>query len=251
MKSDGGERRRLKAYHEPHRVRQRIREQTGNSVLGDSVLGAIDGAITTFAVVAGSVGAGFSSVVVIVLGFAGLLADGFSMAVSNYMRAKSERELVEQARREEERHIDVVPEGQQDEVRQVFAEKGFTGETLERIVETITQDRRLWVDTVVSEVFGLQLAATAPWRAGLATFVAFLVVGSFPLVPFLMPGLPLQTAFAISAIVTGIAFFAVGTIKARVAGGGPWRGGLETLLTGGAAALLAFAVGQALREWAV
>lgn len=247
MSASREERLELEAYHAPHRIRRRIRE-TRQDVLGDAVLGAIDGAITTFAVIAGSVGAGFSGVVVIVLGFASLLADGLSMAVSNYLRAKSERERVEQARREEERHIDVVPEAQQDEVRHVFAEKGFTGETLERIVATITQNRQLWVDTVVSEVFGLPLSGTSPWRAAMATFFAFLLVGCIPLAPFVVPGLPLEVAFHVSIAVTGTAFLAVGMIKGRVLGESVWRAGTETLVTGCAAAVLAYAVGHWLRQ---
>jgi VIT1/CCC1 family predicted Fe2+/Mn2+ transporter len=241
------ERRRLEAYHEPDHIRERLGETPGD-ILGDAVLGAVDGAITTFAVVAGSLGGGFSSTVVIVLGFANLLADGLSMAVSNYLATRSERERVEEARRRERRHIDVVPEGQRDEVRQIFAAKGFAGDTLESIVDTITRDRRLWVDTVVREVFGLTLAGAHPLRAGLVTLVAFIAVGSVPLLPFLIPRLTPSLAFATSAMATAVAFVAVGVAKGRIVGGGAWRSGLQTLATGGAAAVVAFAVGQALRR---
>jgi vacuolar iron transporter family protein len=249
MSADHKEREELKAFHEPHRVRDRIREETRPDLLKDTILGAVDGTITTFAIVAGSVGGGFSTAVIIVLGFANLLADGLSMAVSNYLSTKSEREQVILARRNEERHIDVVPAHQQDEVRQIFAEKGFSGETLEQIVSTITSDRRLWVDTVLTEEFGRQLVGTDPWRAGLATFFAFLVAGVFPLFPFLVPGIAFETAFAISIVVTGATFMAVGMVKGRIVGIGIWRAGLETLLTGGAAALLAYMVGHGLRQW--
>lgn len=66
------------------RRRRRLAESRHPSYLGDAILGSIDGCVTTFAVVAGAAGGGFSSGVVIVLGIANLLADGFSMAVSNY-----------------------------------------------------------------------------------------------------------------------------------------------------------------------
>ena len=243
------EQRRLEDYHEPHRILERIREENGHDLLRDAVLGAVDGAITTFAVVAGSIGGGFSGTVVIVLGIASLLADGLSMAVSNYLGVKSERERVTQARRNEALHIDVVPQHQQDEVRQIFAEKGFSGETLEQIVATITRDRRLWIDTVVNEEFGLQLTGAHPLRAGLATFLAFLLAGALPLAPFLFPGLPLANAFAASIAITGAAFLAVGMVKGRIVGASVWRSGLETLLTGGAAATLAFIVGYGVRQW--
>jgi len=86
---------------------------------------------------------------VIILGVANLLADGLSMAVSNYLSTRSQREEVEKARREEEKHIREFPEGEQEEIRQIFAAKGFSGDTLERIVETVTQNRKLWIDTML------------------------------------------------------------------------------------------------------
>ncbi|MGB3635901.1 MAG: VIT1/CCC1 transporter family protein [Rubrobacteraceae bacterium] len=237
----------LEATHRPEAVRQRLSERRNRSYLGDAVLGGIDGCVTTFAVVAGSVGGGFSGFVVIVLGFANLLADGFSMAVSNYQGTKSQREQVEQARRTEERHIEEIPGGEREEIRQIFANKGFSGETLERIVEVITGDRRLWVDTMLTEELGLEIEGPNPLRAGLATFVAFIVVGLVPLIPFLIPELSLDTRFLASAIATGVAFFGVGTAKGLVLERSALRSGLETLLTGGGAALLAYAVGSWLR----
>src|SRR3712207_1854807 len=83
----------LEAEHRPEAVRQRLSVRRGPGYLGDAVLGGIDGCVTTFAVVAGAVGADFSGLVVVVLGFANLLADGFSMAVSKIGRA-SGRERV-------------------------------------------------------------------------------------------------------------------------------------------------------------
>jgi len=81
--------------------------------------------------------------VAIVLGFANLLADGFSMAVSNFQATKSQREVVEEARDAEEQHIAQFPQGEREEIRQIFARKGFTGDTLEQIIEVITHDPRL------------------------------------------------------------------------------------------------------------
>ncbi len=239
---------RLEAEHRPEAVRRRLSGRRGQSYLGDAVLGGIDGCVTTFAVVAGAVGGGFSGLVVIVLGFANLLADGFSMAVSNYQGTKSQREQVERARRTEERHIEEVPGGEREEIRQIFANKGFSGQTLERIVEVITKDRRLWVDTMLTEELGLEIEGRNPSRAALATFVAFIVIGLVPLVPFVLPDLPVNTRFQASAVATGVAFFGIGTAKGLVLGHTALRSGLETLLTGGGAALLAYAMGYWLRS---
>jgi VIT1/CCC1 family predicted Fe2+/Mn2+ transporter len=241
-------RKTLEAEHRPEAVRQRLSGRPGPGYLGDAVLGGIDGCVTTFAVVAGAVGAGFPGLVVVVLGFANLLADGFSMAVSNYQGTKSQLERVEEARLSEERQIEEIPAGEREEVRQIFAAKGFSGETLERIVEVITNDRRLWVDTMLTEELGLEVEGPNPFRAALATFAAFLVVGIIPLVPFVIPGLPTSTRFLASAIATGAAFFGVGAVKGLVLGRAALRSGLETLLTGGTAAAIAFVVGALLRQ---
>ena len=239
----------LRAEHHPERIRRRLGKQNGGGYLGDAVFGAVDGCVTTFAVVAGAMGANLSNTVVIILGFANLLADGFSMAVSNYLGTKSDRERVDQARRDEERHITQVPEGEREEIRQIFAGKGFGGETLENIVEVITSNRKLWVDTMVSEELGLHLTGRSPVCAGFATFAAFLVAGFVPLLSFLIPGLDQSQRFGLSILLAGIAFAGVGVAKAFVVDRPLFRSGLETLLTGGGAAALAYIIGVLLRLW--
>lgn len=244
----GKDYKKLKAEHRPEAIRARLEEPTRHSYVGDAVLGGIDGCVTTFAVVAGAVGGGFSSLVVIVLGFANLLADGFSMAVSNYQGTKTERDQVEEARAQEERHIEMIPEGEREEIRQIFARKGFEGETLEKIVEVITQDRRVWVDTMLTEELGIQIEGPQPLRAALVTFFAFLLVGLIPLIPFLFPYLTQQQMFMVSSTITAMAFFGIGLVKGWITRRSRLRSGLETLLMGGGAAVLAYLVGAWLRQ---
>ena len=238
----------LETEHQPEVIGVRLAALRRYSYLGDGVLGGIDGCVTTFAVVAGAVGAGFPSIVAIVLGFANLLADGFSMAVSNYQGTKSQLEQVEQARRNEESHIEHIPEGEREEIRQIFARKGFEGDLLEQIVDVITNNRRLWVDTMLTEELGLQVEGPQPFRAALTTFVAFFVVGFIPLIPFLIPGLTLQQTFVVSSIVTAMAFFGIGMVKGSILQRPILRSGLGTLLVGSAAASLAYLVGWWLRR---
>lgn len=238
---------RLREEHRPGAIRERLRQPTGASYLGDAVLGGIDGCVTTFAIVAGAWGAGFPRPVVLILGVANLVADGFSMAVSNFLSTRSRQEEVEQKRREEEQHIDSVPEGEREEIRQIFAAKGFAEETLERIVETVTADRSLWVKTMLTEEHGLQPVGHVPWRSGLATFVAFAAVGLVPLLSFLVPGMAVGQRFIFSTVATGLAFASVGVVKGLVLNRPIWRSGFETLLMGGAAAVLAYWIGAGLR----
>lgn len=238
---------RLRAEHRAGRIRARLDERRTHSYLGDAVLGGIDGSVTTFAVVAGSVGGGFPGMVIVVLGFANLIADGFSMAASNYLGTKSQREQIDKARRDEHRHIDEVPDGEREEIRQIFARKGFQGAALDNIVEVITRDRELWVDTMITEELGLPLESPSPVRAGLSTFLAFLTAGLVPLVPFLLGGEP-REQFVASAIVTGLVFWTVGTLKGWALERPPLRSGLETLAIGSGAAALAYVIGSVLRR---
>jgi len=170
------------------------------------------------------------------------------MGVSNYLQTKSERERVEQARRAEQRHIEQIPAGERREIREIFSQKGFDGEAVDGIVETITQDEAVWVETMVREELGLRLEGHRPVRSGLATFLAFLLMGAIPLAPFFIPGLELQSAFLVSAVVTGVGFLSVGLGKGLMLDRPLLRSGVETLLVGGGAAALAYLVGHWLRQ---
>ena len=238
----------LAREHEPAAIAARLSAQSRSRHAPDAVLGAIDGCITTFAVVSGAVGAGFGPVVPLVLGIANLLADGFSMAVSNYEASKAQLELREQARCMEEEHIDRVPHGELEEIRQLFHMKGFAGEILEAIVATISQDRQLWVETMLVEEHGLQKADISPRRSAAVTFATFLLAGSIPLLPLLASGLDMRWQFILSSVLAAAVFFSIGMLKSLVFAKPILRAGLGTLLTGGAAAALAYLTGHLLRQ---
>ena len=240
----------LEADHTPAAVRERLMLGPRHSYLRDFVYGAIDGTVTTFAVIAGVAGAGLSSSIVIILGMANLLADGFSMAVSNYLATRTDQQMRERARKMEEHHIAAFPEGEREEIRQIFEAKGFTGEDLERAVTIVTSDLDRWVDTMLQEELGLSLQGPSALRAAAATFIAFFVVGLVPLLAFLvemLTGLPIQEPFVWSSALTGIAFFVVGALRGRFVAKRWPIAGLETLLIGGSAAALAYGVGVLLK----
>ena len=165
-------------------MRRRLAGQNSGSYLRDFVYGAVDGTVTTFAVVAGAAGAGLSPAIVIILGAANLIADGFSMAVSNYLGSRADHQMEERARREEQEHIRLIPDGERQELRQVLEAKGLAGDQLEKMVEVIAADRELWVDTIVRDGRGLWFDSRNPLKAASATFAAFIVAGALPLAPF-------------------------------------------------------------------
>src|SRR6478752_319047 len=105
--------------------------------IAEFVYGGIDGAITTFAVVAGATGAGLNISVVIILGVANLLADGFSMSVGNYFSTKAEQDNYDKHKAIEYWEIEHLREKEIEEIREIYAKKGFKGELLEQVVSTI------------------------------------------------------------------------------------------------------------------
>ena len=237
---------RFEHEHTPEAIGKRLSGGPAASYLRDWIYGGIDGAVTTFAIVSGVVGAEFSTAVIVVLGLANLLADGFSMAASNYTGTRAERDELDHLSRVEERHIDEIPEGEREEIRQIFSRKGFDGEILESVVDVISSDRERWVRTMLTEEYGLPLEIRSPFLAALSTFSAFLVCGAVPLLPYL---LPTPSPFVTSIVLTGAVFFVIGAMRSRWSEAVWWKTGMGTLVVGGAAAALAYLVGYGLRAW--
>ena len=232
--------------HHPEKIAERLDQGPESLYLKDFVYGAIDGAVTTFAVVAGVAGAGLPAGIIIILGFANLLADGFSMAISNFLGTRAENQYRAQARQRELDEIRKWPEGEREEVRQIYARKGFEGELLDQVVEVLTRDQERWADVMLQEEHGMGLSGHDAGRAGLATFVAFALVGLIPLLPYLaewLGWLTIDQPFLWSSIMTSIAFFWVGALKGRFVNQSWFASGSETLAIGGAAAAMAYGVG--------
>lgn len=235
--------RALEHAHTTGAIRARLARRLSPSYLRDWIYGGIDGAVTTFAVVSGAAGAGLSPRIVVVLGLANLLADGFSMAASNFAGTTAEREEVAHAEAIERRHVRDEPEGERREVREIFRRKGLTGRNLEDTVNWITGDPDLWLRTMLAEEYGLAPSARSRWRAGLVTFAAFGVCGAVPLLPYLAGT---EAAFPMAALLTAMVFLAIGALKGGWVGGSAWRAAAETFLIGAAASALAYGAGIAL-----
>ncbi|MCU0345439.1 MAG: VIT1/CCC1 transporter family protein [Saprospiraceae bacterium] len=219
--------------------------------LPEFVYGGMDGIVTTFAVVAGAAGAGLDSSVVIILGFANLVADGFSMSVGSYLANRSERHTYEKYLRQEYLEVESNPDEGREEVRQIFIKKGLRGQELEQVVKAITSDKEVWVDTMMKDELNLMPDARSPISKALATFSAFFVTGLIPLSVYLTDFF-LQIRcdlFLFSSIMTALAFIVIGLLKSHVSEQPLWKGALETFSLGTGAAVLAYLAGNVLERW--
>jgi vacuolar iron transporter family protein len=231
--------------HTPDAIRNRLTEGRRPSYLRDWIYGAIDGGVTTFAIVSGVVGGGLPRSAILILGTANVIADGFSMAASNYAGTRAEHDERHHLESVERRHIVVDPDGEREEIRQIFSANGIQGDDLERVVTAVTADEQRWVRLMLVHEYGLSSEVRRPLKAAAATFAAFLVCGLIPLLPYVAGA---EEAFPVAAFLTLAVFFLVGTARSRFSSSSWWRSGLETLAIGAGAALLAYVVGATLRN---
>jgi VIT1/CCC1 family predicted Fe2+/Mn2+ transporter len=235
---------RLEHSHTREEIQERLARDKRGNYLRDWIYGGIDGTVTTFAIVAGVVGADLPGTVVLVLGLANLIADGFAMGAGNYSATKADLDDFRRLLAIERKHIALEPSGEREEIRQIFALKGFSGAELERIVDVISSDEDLWTRTMAVEEYGLSPTVKSPILAALNTSAAFVLCGLVPLVSYLI-----AYSLAWSVVATGLVFFGIGAAKSRWSLAGWAKSGLETLLIGMSAASLSFLIGFGLRAF--
>lgn len=222
-----------------------------NEYIGEFVYGGIDGSVTTFAVVAGAAGANLDSSIVIILGFANLIADGFAMSVGSYLSNKSELERYEKHEQIEYWEVDNLPEKEREEIREIYADKGFEGELLDQVVKVITADRKRWVDVMMKEELGMVKEEKSPLAMGGVTFLSFILVGFIPLLVYVVDYASVskvENPFLISIVLTSVAFAAIGWLKSAVNQTKAIQSILETLFLGAVAAGLSYLVGDVLAK---
>ncbi|MGB5930465.1 MAG: VIT1/CCC1 transporter family protein, partial [Cyclobacteriaceae bacterium] len=153
--------------------------------ISEFVYGGIDGAITTFAVVAGAAGANADLKWVLIFGFANLIADGFSMSVGNFLSVKAEHEDYDKHKRIEYWEIEHLREKEIEEIREIYEAKGFKGDLLDQVVEDITSNDDVWVDTMMKEELEMVKDDKSPYQTATATFLSFIAIGLIPLLSYL------------------------------------------------------------------
>lgn len=212
--------------------------------VAEIVYGGVDGVVTTFAIVAASAGAGLSSTVIFVLGFANLLADGFSMGVSSYLAKKTEVDDQNKKRRELEStlHND---KRRSAKINKLMSGYGIAGNLLNHVTKKISDDPKA-SKSFLRRHKDIETDIEDPKLIGIFTFTAFVVVGALPLIIYIIDlsaGGGINYVFAISSTLAAAAFILVGYFKSRVTHSPRLRSIIETLLLGTIAALIAFAVG--------
>ena len=230
----------LEHGHEKDEIIARLDAHNKTGELRDAIFGGIDGTVTTFAIVAGVQGAGLASGVVVALGLANVLADGFSMAAGNYAGTKAVADDRRRLWEVEEKHIRENPQGERDELKEILGRKGLSGQVLTDATMMISANKKQWINMMMSEEYGLPPVDDRPIRAALVIFGAFVLAGMLPLLPYLVG---MADAFSWSIGISALTFFGIGTIKASWSLAPWWRSGFETLLIGGLAAVMAYVVG--------
>src|SRR6201997_3004102 len=216
----------------PHRE-----EHRGVNWLRDVILGGQDGLVNILGIILGVIAGGGSKTVLLAAGFAAAITESISMGAVGYTSSVSERDyyLAEQAR--EAAEIDATPEAERQEIRDIYAAKGFSGELLDHVVDTITANREAWLATMMDEELHLQpVQAPDIMRSAVVITIATLIGHLIPLLPFLWLS---RTAALITAIVlSALVLFGVGAYQAITLVGDWRRKGLQMVLIGlGAAAV--------------
>ena len=238
----------LKHSHTSEAIKQKLTEGRRPSLVRDFVYGATDGIVTTFAIVAGVEGASLQTSAVLILGVANLIADGFSMAVGNYLGTKAEHEEKKLIEEFERAQIEQFPKGEREEVKQIMLAKGFKEPLLDQTADTITSDKKLWIKTMLADEYGLTGELRNPLKAAASTFLAFVSFGLLPILPYFFD---LQSNFTVACVLTASGFFLIGTLKSKWSVESYWRSGIQTLGMGFAAAILAYSIAKLLKLYGV
>lgn len=235
---DASKRAHSKASHEQHKEEGKY--------IKSLIYGGLDGIVTTFAVVAGVAGASLKPGVVLILGFANLIADGLSMAIGDFLSTKAENEYNKAERGREQWEVENYPEGEKQELIELYADKGVEPGDAKTMVDTIAKYPKAWIDVMMVEELGILESDESPLANAVVTFLSFAIFGFVPLAAHVLSQFfPVMQAntFPIACVLTGITLFILGALKVRITERSWLVSGIEMFIVGGLAALAAYGVG--------
>lgn len=234
----------IKAHQAPgheHHIEQ-------GQYLKSLVYGGLDGTVTTFAVVAGVTGASLSYGTILIIGFANLLGDGLSMAIGDYLSTRSEQQFHRAERAREEWEVEKYPEGEKNEMIDIYKKKGYSAEDASSLVNVLFKNTRHFIDDMMIWELGILDSDESPLRNAIVTFFSFQLFGLVPLLAYLLlfffpqAVLPFGS-FAWSSVLTAFTLFALGALRVKFTNRNLLTSGLEMLLVGGLAAVAAYGIG--------
>ncbi|GBF11354.1 VIT1/CCC1 transporter family protein [Tepidibacillus sp. HK-1] len=235
-----------KIVHQQRKHAPEGHNQEQGQYIKSFIYGGLDGIITTFAVVAGVAGAQLSSGIVLIMGFANLIADGLSMAIGDYLSTKAENEFKQSERERELWEVENFPEGEKQELIELYVAKGMDESDAKVVTEIISKNKEAWVDIMMVEELGILEENESPVKNAIVTFISFSVFGFIPLVIYVVagftPGIQNFT-FLIAIILTGFTLFILGALKVKFVDKHWFASGLEMLIVGGIAAASAYGIG--------
>ncbi|MBD3352795.1 MAG: hypothetical protein GF364_15005 [Candidatus Lokiarchaeota archaeon] len=220
----------------------------GGEIIRQVVFGANDGIVSVFALLAGIAGADQTPTTILITLLAATIAGALSMAAGEYVSGKSERDYYQNEIKQERLEIKLCPDIEKEEIRMIYAKKGFSGDTLDKIVDKITSNTDLWVKEMVIDELGIaEIEQEGEIKETFVIFFAFIAGASFPTLPYLIfQFLPPMTIFWIATIVTFLGLFLVGALKKYVTGINWLKGGAEMLVAGGFAFGVSYLIGELL-----
>src|SRR5436190_22035670 len=222
--------------------RHRERHRTTNW-LRDVILGGQDGLVNILGIVLGVIAGGGSKTVLLAAGFAAAITESISMGAVGYTSSVSQRDYYTAEREREAAEIDAMPEAERQEIREIYASKGFRGDLLEGVVDTITANRDSWLSTMMDEELHLQPVQTADiLRSAVVITLATLIGHLIPLLPFVW--LARTPALVLAIVLSALVLFGVGVYSAVTLVGDWRRSGLKMLVIGLGAAGIGFLIGN-------
>lgn len=224
-------------HTDPHRMQ---------SALSDVILGGQDGIVNVLGVILGVAAATGDARIVIVAGLAATFAESISMAAVAYTSTLADSDYYESERERELRHIKEVPTVEKDEIRDIYHRKGFHGELLDNIVDTITANKDVWVAVMMAEEHQLRpINRKGALRSAIIVGIAAIIGSLIPVIPFTF--LPITTSIWVSILITAISLFLVGVYKAYIYVGNRFKSGLEMAIIGTVSALIGYLIGLILK----
>mmetsp|Transcript_10760 Transcript_10760/g.17637 ORF Transcript_10760/g.17637 Transcript_10760/m.17637 type:complete len:284 (-) Transcript_10760:41-892(-) len=226
---------------------------------GDSiksiVYGGLDGVLTAFAIISGAAGGSLSPTTVLVLGVSNIFADAFAMGVGDTVSTIAYHEHVAQERRRECWEFENYPEGEIEEMIELYEQRGLPKDKASVVVNTMAKYKEFFIDIMMCEELQLKVPDERddPYKDGFVTFLSFLIFGMLPLAgyilcPLLLPSASSQLLFGCACVITMVVLFSLGAFKSKFSASTWYYSGFEFLALGSAAALTSYFIGLIVKE---